>query len=154
MPAYLRSFGHALPERVVTSAELATHLGKTAEWIEKASGIRERRWAGAGQSAVDLAVSAAEDCLQRAGFDAAEVGMLILSSGSEAAGFPGPAAEVAQRLGLETAPAIDVPIASAGSLFGLAMAAQWTPKYSHVLVVAAEKMSAIVAPETGEPNPN
>ena len=47
MSAYLHAFGAYLPDRVVTNAELAGRLGCSEEWIEKASGIRERRWAGA-----------------------------------------------------------------------------------------------------------
>lgn len=38
-------------------------------------------------------------------------------------------------------PAIDLPIASAGSLFGLALAARLAPAYGTILVAAAEKMS-------------
>jgi 3-oxoacyl-[acyl-carrier-protein] synthase-3 len=91
-----------------------------------------------------LGVRAAEDCLQRAGVAAAQVGLLLVSSGSGARGFPGPAAEVAHRLGLSTTPAIDVPVASAGSVFALALAIRLADAYGLVLVVAAEKMSALI----------
>ena len=139
MAAYLHGFGAYLPERIVTNAELAGRLGRTAEWIESASGIRERRWATAETSVADLAVAAAEKCL-----GGAIPGMVIVASGSGARGFPGPAAEVAVRLGTGQAPALDLPIASAGGLFGLALAMQLTETYGPVLVVAAEKMSAMI----------
>jgi 3-oxoacyl-[acyl-carrier-protein] synthase III len=46
---------------MITNAELAARVDRTAEWIENASGIRERRWAGPDQSVADLGVAAAED---------------------------------------------------------------------------------------------
>jgi 3-oxoacyl-[acyl-carrier-protein] synthase III len=144
MPAFLHGFGMHVPERVVTNEEMAARIGRTAEWIEGASGIRERRWAGEETGVVDLAVAAARDCLGRAGVDASTLGLIILASGSARPGFPGPAAEVALQLGLDSTPALDVPMASAGSLFGMAMAAQMAAGFGDVLVIGAEKMSAVI----------
>src|SRR5262245_3271118 len=152
MPAFLRGFGSFLPERVVSNAELAERIGRTAEWIENVSGIRERRWADSETSVAGMAVEAARDCLNRTGVNAASVGMLFVSSGSASRGFPGPAAEVAQKLGLGQTPAIDIPIASAGSLFGLAFAMRLAEHHGDILVVAAEKMSSAVAADPLDPN--
>ncbi len=152
MGANLHSFGAHLPERVVTNAELAERLGRTAEWIESVSGIVERRWAAAETGAADMGLAAAEDCLRNANVAAQELGLLIVSSGSAARGFPGPAGEIASRLGLHSTPAIDLPIASAGSLFGLALAMRLAPVHGDVLVVAAEKMSALIEAEPLDPN--
>jgi 3-oxoacyl-[acyl-carrier-protein] synthase-3 len=128
---------------VVANAELAARLSCTPEWIESVSGIRERRWAGE-ETVADLAISAARDCLQKAGVEASQLGLLIVSSGSAERRFPGPASTVAAALGLNATPAIDLPIASAGSIFGLALAAQLASSYGDVLLVAAEKMSAVI----------
>ena len=117
MRAFLHGFGMHVPERVVTNSEIAARVGRTPEWIESVSGIRERRWAAAETSVADLAIAAAHDCLARVGVAASSLGLIIVASGSARPGFPGPAAEVAARLGLEGTPAIDVPMASAGSLF-------------------------------------
>jgi len=144
MGAYLQAFGAYLPERVVANAELAERVGKTSEWIESVSGILERRWAAPEETVADMGVAAAGDCLRKAGIAANTLGMLIVSSGSGSRGFPGPAAEVAARLGLDSTPAIDLPIASAGSLFGLALAMRLAETQGDVLVVAAEKMSALI----------
>lgn len=144
MTAYLNAFGFHVPERVVPNAELAARLGCTAEWIESVSGIRERRWAAAETTVVDLAEAAARDCMARAGLEATQIGLLLLASGSASPGFPAPSAELAHRLGLNLAPAIDLPMASAGSIFGLVLASQLAEVYGNVLVVAAEKMSAII----------
>ena len=144
MPAFLHSFGAHVPERIVTNEEIGARVGKAPEWIESVSGIRERRWAAAGTSVAELAVEAARDCLRNAGADASSLGMIVVASGSGARGFPGPAAEVAAHLGLEGTPAIDVPMASAGSLFGLVLASRMADGFGDVLVVGAEKMSALI----------
>lgn len=152
MSAHLHAFGRYLPERVVGNAEMAVRIGKTPEWIESASGILERRWAAPGESEADMGAAAARDCLARAGTSAASLGLLIVASGSAARGFPGPASEVAHRLGLDSTPALDVPVASAGGLIGLVLAMRLAEAMGDVLVVAAEKMSALI--EAHPPDPN
>lgn len=141
--SYIHAFGAHLPPRVVANAELATELGCTPEWIENVSGIRERRWASE-ETVADLAVAAARDCLRKAGVEASQLGLLIVSSGSAERRFPGPASTVAAALGLNATPVLDLPIASAGSIFGLSLASQLAGVYGDVLVVAAEKMSAVI----------
>jgi len=152
MSAYLHAFGSHLPERVVTNAELAERTGKTAEWIESASGIQERRWAAPDTSIAAMGVAAAESCLKTADFPTNKIGMLIVASGSGARGFPGPAAAIADRLCLLSVPALDLPMASAGSLFGLALAMRLTETYGDILVVASEKMSPLCETEPLDPN--
>jgi 3-oxoacyl-[acyl-carrier-protein] synthase-3 len=137
MPS-IQCFGRYLPERVVTNAELAGTLGRDAEWIRQSSGIEERRVAGPDQTVVDLAVAAARDCLGRSSVSG--VGVVIVASGSSERRFPGPAAEVAHALGFAGIFALDLPHASTGGLFGIALAAELAPVHGPVLIVAAEKI--------------
>jgi 3-oxoacyl-[acyl-carrier-protein] synthase III len=144
--AFLKAFGAYLPERTVGNRELGQWLECTPEWIQGACGIAERRFAAEGESVVDMGVAAAQDCLHRAGMQASDLGMVMVSSGSSEQRFPGPASSVAHRLGCGQTPAWHLPLASAGGLFGLALANSLAARYGNVLVVAAEKMSAIGAP--------
>lgn len=141
--SFIRAFGIYVPDRIVTNAELASQLGCTPEWIENVSGIRERRWAGE-ETVADLAVAAARDCLNKAGVEPSQLGLILVASGSAERRFPGPASTVASALGLNAIPAIDLPMASAGSIFGLSLASQLAASYGEILVVAAEKMSAVI----------
>jgi 3-oxoacyl-[acyl-carrier-protein] synthase-3 len=148
--SYIAGFGSYLPDRIVTSAEAGGWVGSTPEWVFDVSGIAERRFAAAGETVADMGARAGADCLQRTGFEASSVGMVIVTSGSAERQFPGPAAEVALKLGIPGVPAIDLPVASAGALFSMALAAQLAPQAGPVLVVAAEKMSAVVEREPRE----
>jgi 3-oxoacyl-[acyl-carrier-protein] synthase-3 len=125
-------------------------VNRTPDWILDVSGIEERRYAAENESVADMAVAAATQCLERAGMTVSDIGMFIVSSGSSERRFPGPASIVANRLGATSAPALDVPMASAGGLFGMALAAQLAAAYGNILVVAAEKMSTVATREPME----
>jgi 3-oxoacyl-[acyl-carrier-protein] synthase III len=142
--SFLQAFGSYLPSRIVGNEEIGAMTGSSAEWIFNVSGIEERRYAAEGESVADMGAQAAKDCLASAGIEASRIGMLLVASGSSERRFPGPAAGVARRLGLDSAPAIDLPMASAGSLFGMALAGRLAETHGKILVVASEKMSSVI----------
>jgi len=146
----IRSFGAYLPARVVTNADLAARLDCEPAWILDVSGIEERRYAADEESVASMGTAAAIQCLERAGVHAQDIGMVLVSSGSAERRFPGPASAIAHLLGIDGVPAIDLPIASAGSLFGMGLAAQLTTMHGNILVIASEKMSAIASREPME----
>lgn len=143
----IRAFGAYVPAKVVTNAELAPRLGCTPDWIRAVSGIEERRYAAPDESVASMAIAAAGQCLEQAQITVNDVGMFLISSGSADRRFPGPASAIAQQLGAAGIPAIDLPIASAGSLFGMALASELAESYGKILVIATEKMSTIVSRE-------
>jgi 3-oxoacyl-[acyl-carrier-protein] synthase-3 len=145
--ARLRGFGRHVPERVVTNAELAPQLACDPAWIVQMSGIHERRWAAPSDTVAGLAIRAAQDCLARAAADSREVDLILVASGSSERRFPGPAAAVGAGLELNGVPAIDLPLASAGSLFGLALASDLCGRYRNILVVGSEIMSRAISLE-------
>ncbi len=142
--AFLKEFGSYLPAKVVSNDEIGAQVGCDAEWIRNVSGIEERRFAAEGETVCDMAVHAARDCMDRAGMALNEIKMLLVSSGSSERQFPGPAASVAKALGLHSIPAVDLPMASAGSLFGLSLAARLSESVGNILVIGSEKMSQII----------
>jgi 3-oxoacyl-[acyl-carrier-protein] synthase-3 len=139
--AYLRAFGSWLPPRRVTNPEIAAQVDATPEWILEVCGIEERRYASDHDTVASIGLLAAQNCLEKAGVTAAELGMILVASGSSDHFCPGPASQIAAALGLASTPALDIPVASAGSLIGLALAAELAPAMGRVLVVGAEIMS-------------
>lgn len=142
--AKIRGFGSYLPARAVDNAEIGRMVGADPAWIKQQTGIETRRWAAPGEMVADLAVNAARDCLANSGVLAAEVGMLLVASGSAERRFPGPAAQIAAALGLAGKPAIDLPIASAGTLFGISLAADLVHHYGNILIIGSEVLSRVI----------
>ena len=142
---FIRAFGKYLPSRVVTNAEIGPQVGADNQWIIGVSGIEERRYAASHETVASMATAAAQDCLQRAALPASDLGLILVATGSAERRFPGPAVTVARNLGLDSVPALDIPIASAGSLFGMALAANLCQVYGHALVIGSEKMSSVVS---------
>ncbi len=141
--AYLRAFGSYIPSRIVTSAEIAPLVGADEAWLVQATGIAERRFAATEETVAGLGVRAARNCLERAGMTAQEIGFIFAASGSSERRFPGPASSIGAALGIPGVPAIDLPIASAGSLVGIAMASHLAEAFGNVLVIGTEIMSRV-----------
>lgn len=123
MSCFITGYGSALPQRVVTNAEIAPVLGVTPDWIEANSGIRERRWVEADQAASDLAVAAVRDALRDAGTRAEEVDYLVACTLSPDHQVPGIAPIVQHKLeGCRPVPAIDLRAGCAAILYSLQLA--------------------------------
>lgn len=142
--AWIRGFGHYVPCRVVDNAELSPLLDVDPAWLLSVSGIEQRRFAAPEESVASLGTQAAKACLHHAGVSSREVGMVLVASGSSERRFPGPATAIAAAIGIPGVPAIDLPLASAGSLFGMSLAARLSMDYGNVLVVGSEVMSRTV----------
>jgi len=141
---HLAGFGKALPEGVVANAALAAEFGVTEEWIVSVSGIRERRRADAGETAATLAHRAALGALDQASLAPSDLGAIVLGTGSSPRRFPGVSADLQRLLGAPGIPAFDVPLASAGGIFALALGVDLASRYGPVLVVGAEVMSRLL----------
>ena len=140
--AYIKEFGSYVPAQVISNEEIGAKVGCDADWIVNVSGIEERRFAN--ESVAELGWHAARECLDR-GVAADELAMILVASSSAERRIPGPAVTIAKMLGLERTPAIDLPIASAGTLFGMSLASRLADSYrAPVLVVGTEKMSSII----------
>ncbi len=148
--AFIKEFGCWLPTRAVTSEEAGSWVGADSTWVKNVSGIEERRFATDEDMVADLAARAGNDCLQRAGMQGSDLGMVMVASGSGERTFPGPACVAAQKMGASGVPALDLTMASAGSLFGISLAARLAAQLGPILVIGAEKMSRIVAREPQE----
>jgi len=123
MTAYITSVGAALPERIVTNAELGPLLGVSPEWIESSSGIKQRRWAGAETSASDLGARAVADTIRTSGEGTERIDYLIGCTMSPDYQVPGVAPLVQSKVaGIGAIPALDIRTACCGLLYSLQLA--------------------------------
>ncbi|HUB52650.1 MAG TPA: ketoacyl-ACP synthase III [Terracidiphilus sp.] len=142
--SFLRAFGSHLPDRRVGNQEIAALVGATPEWIVEVSGIEERRFAAESDTVASLGLAAALNCIANARITSSDLGLILVASGSAPRFCPGPACQIASGLGLASTLALDIPVASCGSLIGLALAADLAPRFGPVLVVGTEIMSRCI----------
>lgn len=144
----LSGFGHAVPGRLVPNADIEESLKLEKGWIERRTGIRERYWAGEGDTLTGLAAEAGERALQSAGIDRADVGLVLLATSTPDHLLPPSAPLVAHKLGLPRAGGIDLAGACAGFLYALTLADAFVrARRKAVLVIAANILSRRINPE-------
>ncbi|MEU9073963.1 3-oxoacyl-ACP synthase III family protein [Kitasatospora sp. NPDC004745] len=118
----ITGWGISVPERVVTSVELAERFGVDEHWIVSRCGIRERRAVGAGQSTASMAVEAGRRALERAGLSGADIAHLIVATATPEQPSPATSAFVHEALEIAGS-AHDVNSECAGFVYGLVTAA-------------------------------
>ncbi len=138
--------GRFLPDNVVTNLDLERSLDTSDEWIRTRTGIHERRIAPDDMHAAHLGAEAARGALEEAGVQPGDVDILIISTATPDRWLPSTACDVQAILGCDKAVAFDVMAACTGHLYALSMAEGYIAagRARVALVVAAEKMSAIV----------
>ena len=138
----MAGFGHYVPERRVDNAELEQRLGLEAGWIERRTGIRERRWAAPNETLTDMAMKAGEMALQDAGLPHNSVALVILATSTPDHLLPPSAPLLAHKLGLENCGGFDLAGACSGFLYALVLADGFVKNFrKSVLVVAANILS-------------
>lgn len=101
-------FGSYVPSRVMTNADWAELVDTDDEWITSRSGIKERRFAAADESTLDLAAHAAEAALADAGLTAADLDEIIVATDTPEVYTPDTAAHLQHRLGAGEVTAFDL----------------------------------------------
>jgi len=133
-------WGTALPDKVVTNADLEKTLETSDEWIVERSGIRERR---IGDSTTDLAVGAGRAAIGKAGVDPASIDLMILATTTPDQQVPATSAQVHHELQLSGG-AFDLNAACSGFVYALVTAnALLSTGPKRILVVGAETLSRI-----------
>lgn len=156
--AYVAAF-NADYAAAIASGEVAELMPSSAEFIEKASGIRARhvmskapildpaimapRWPERGNDEIsvmaEIGVAAARDALARAGRDAADVDAVLCAASNMQRAYPAMAIEIQHALGIEGF-AFDMNVACSSATFGIQTAADFV-RAGHarsVLVVSPE----------------
>ncbi|GAA0223591.1 ketoacyl-ACP synthase III [Cryptosporangium japonicum] len=141
------STGAYLPERVVTNEELADRVpGVTADWIERKTAIRARRFAAPDEATSDLAAAAARQALARAELSPGQINYLIVSTSTGDFPQPPTSSIVQQKIDALAAACFDVNVVCAGFVFGveLGRALVSANPGARALVVAADVYSRIL----------
>jgi len=136
--------GSAVPERILSNAELEKMVDTSDEWITSRTGIKERRIAGEDEAASDLATKAAAKAMEAAGLKAEDIDLIICATVTPDMAFPATACLVQDKLGIEGVPAFDLSAGCSGFTYALGVGTQMARGgYKHVLVIGVDVLSRI-----------
>lgn len=147
MYASLKSIGAYVPSRILSNADLEKMVDTSDEWIEKRTGIKQRRIASAQEATSDLGVKAAEKAIERAGIAKEEIDLIICATLSpDHLCMPSTACIIAAKLGITNVMAYDISAACSGFVYMLSMAKAYIESgmKKNILLVGAEKISSVV----------
>jgi 3-oxoacyl-[acyl-carrier-protein] synthase III len=141
MGSRIIGWGQALPDKVVTNADLEARIDTSDAWIRERTGIRERRIGG---TTGGLAVQAGRAALSRAGLTGADIDLVLLATSTPSEHLPATATLVQHELGV-TGGAMDVNAACAGFIYGLMTAnGLLSTGLRRILFIGSETMSRII----------
>ncbi|HSY60741.1 MAG TPA: 3-oxoacyl-ACP synthase, partial [Cytophaga sp.] len=136
-----------VPDYILTNQELEKLVETSDEWILSRTGIKERRiLKGEGLGTSHMAEKAVKELLAKTNTDPSEIDLLICCTTTPDYVFPATGNLVSDMCGLKNAFSYDMNAACSGFLFGLVTGSQYieSGKFKKVIVVGADKMSAIV----------
>jgi 3-oxoacyl-[acyl-carrier-protein] synthase-3 len=119
--AIIRSTGRYLPDNRVTNDDLARMMDTTDEWIRQRTGIEARYWVKDGDDVgtSDLALEASRIALKRAGWQPADLDLIVMATMTSDTYIPGAGAHLQHKLGGGYLPALDIRQQCTGFLHGL-----------------------------------
>lgn len=137
-------WGTALPDGILSNADLEARLDTTDAWITERTGIQRRH---VGGTTAGLAAEAGQAAMDHAGVDPATIDLLILCTTSPDRSLPASASRVQELLGLDCG-AFDLNAACSGFVYGLAAANGYIAMGSRrVLLIGAETLDRMTDPD-------
>ena len=143
----MKSIGSYAPTHILTNADLEKMVDTSDEWIEKRTGIKERRIAAADEATSDLGVKAAIVAIERAGIAKDEIDLIICATLSpDHFCMPSTACVIAGKLGIHNVMAFDISAACSGFVYMLSMAKAFIESGAkkNILLIGAEKISSVI----------
>ncbi len=145
--ASLKSIAMHVPSERVKNAEFQQFLDTSDEWIEKRTGIKERRFANDEEKSSDLGVIAAKQAIERAHLTPQDIDLVVVATLSpDFLAMPSTACVLSAKLGIENKPAFDISAACTGFIYLLSVAKAYVESgmCENVLIVGAEKTSSVL----------
>ncbi|GAA7463343.1 ketoacyl-ACP synthase III [Helicobacter pylori] len=145
--ASLKSIAMHVPSERVKNAEFQQFLDTSDEWIEKRTGIKERRFANDKEKSSDLGVIAAKQAIERAHLTPKDIDLVVVATLSpDFLAMPSTACVLSAKLGIENKPAFDISAACTGFIYLLSVAKAYVESgmCENALIVGAEKTSSVL----------
>lgn len=147
MTAAITAIGAFVPEDKLTNADLEKMVDTNDEWIKTRTGVAERRiLKGKGLATSDMGAPAVLELCRKRGIDPIDIDCLICCTVTADMMFPATANIICDKIGAKNAWGFDLGAACSGFLYGVTTGAALieSGRYKKVVIVGADKMSAIV----------
>jgi 3-oxoacyl-[acyl-carrier-protein] synthase-3 len=144
--AVLIGTGIYLPEKIVSNADMAARVDTSDEWITERTGIKQRHFAAAHETATFMGAAAGRAALQAAGLAAETLGAIIVGTSTPDNAFPATAVQIQRELGAKKAFGFDLAAACSGFIYALSIADAMirAGQVDSVLVIGSEVYSRIL----------
>jgi 3-oxoacyl-[acyl-carrier-protein] synthase III len=146
--ACVGGWGTAVPEKLVTNAEMEQRVDTTDAWIVERTGIRERHVAATTDTTASLAIDAGTAAIKQAGITPDAIDLLIVATASPEQPIPHTGAFVGEGLGLRCG-SFDLGAGCAGFVYMLVVGSSLltSGNLDHVLIVGSEILSRLIDPD-------
>jgi 3-oxoacyl-[acyl-carrier-protein] synthase-3 len=138
--------GRAVPEKVLSNADLEKIVDTTDDWIISRTGIKMRHVAEPGTPLSTFATAAARNALNNAGVTAEEIDLILVGTVTGDMKFPATACLVQDQISAINAVAFDISAACSGFLYALQVAEglMATAGYKRALIIGGEVLTSMV----------
>lgn len=139
-PVSIVGIGSCLPDTVVTNDDISKIVDTSDEWIVSRTGIKQRRIVSGDETAVSLAVKAANDALAYAGLVAEDLDLIITATSLPDALYPSASCEIQKAIGANKCTAFDIVAACSGFVYGINVARSFIMSgiYKKVLLIGVD----------------
>lgn len=143
--AIVTGVGMWVPDKILDNKYFEKIVDTNDEWIKTRTGISERRILENGATS-DLAANAALDLFEKHNVSPEDIDVIIVATVTPDMFFPATACLVQEKIGANNAWGFDLSAACSGFLFAFQAGCNLveTGRFKKVLVIGADKMSAIV----------
>lgn len=143
--AEITGWGMAVPETILTNAQLEQMVETSDEWIVSRSGIRERHVAAPGEKTSDLGLAAGRRALECAGVKPSDLDLVVLCTATPDRPIPGSSHRIQAALGADKAGAFDMNAGCAGFIYGLSVVTSMVEAggVDTVLMICAETLTRV-----------
>lgn len=144
VPIKILGVGHYLPSRIVFNEEIEARCGLKPGWVQKRTGVCERRWVE-DETSSWMAAQAAQEAVHHAGIQLDDIDLILNASGTQEQAIPDLSALTQRHLGLGESgiPCFGVNATCLSFVVALDMASHLLESgaYKNILIVSADVAS-------------
>ncbi|KRL04980.1 beta-ketoacyl-ACP synthase III [Liquorilactobacillus oeni] len=134
-----------VPQKIVTNDDLSQIMDTSDEWIKTRTGIKQRH-ISIGENTSALCLHVAQKLLEKSGWEADSIDLILVATMSPDSYTPATAALVQGKLNARNALAFDISAACSGFIYGLKVAEKFLQQGStkRIMLIGGEVLSKVI----------